>query len=381
MASKRNGALLLVGALLAGLLGAGLYQLFALRFDSGDMYPPYSSFRADPQGAKIFYQSLVALPDVEVVQQLKPMETNDVSGTTALFLGCNSQSFLDDAEEEVVPFIESGGRAVVAFRPVEPRIGKRQPASSTNECSSCATNACDEWSVELEQYTRKELKELDQGIYAFSETDGMYPIQCHSALWFGELGEEWNVLYRYLENPVVIERQWGEGTVVLLADSFIFCNEAMVTDRSTDFLVRLLGSPKRILFDEMHLGVSSQEGVMMLVNRYRMQGVLFALLLLAGLFVWQRSSSFIPRHEDDSDSGNIGTGVRSLDGFTNLLMRHIPQKKLMEAMIQEWKATFRRTPSMQGRMQRLESELKGIDKSKHPVEIHNRLTKVLNERK
>lgn len=36
----------------------GLAHLFALRFERGDIYPEYSSLRADPPGAKALYESL-----------------------------------------------------------------------------------------------------------------------------------------------------------------------------------------------------------------------------------------------------------------------------------------------------------------------------------
>jgi hypothetical protein len=380
-------------AVLLGLLGLGLYQLFALRFDSGDVYPAYSSYRADPLGTKILFKSLKEIPDVTVEQRLKPFAEMDGTHAAALFLGGSIRSLLQDTGRELLPFVESGGRAVLAFRSVEPRINKRKKKADeedgasveTNECVSCSSSESDkriDWEVELEEFARTELKEMEQETRALPETDlALQAIPWKSALWFSELGEEWTVLYRYLGQPVVIERPYEKGSVVLLADSYVFCNEAMVQDRHTEFLVYLMGTPEKILFDEMHLGVSSQEGVMMLVNRYRLQGVLFALLVIAGLFVWQRTTSFIPRHEEESGPDDIGSGVGSMSGFNNLLVRHIPQKQLMETMAAEWKATFGRTPGMQGKRDRLESELRNIDRSKHPVEIYNKLTRILNERK
>ena len=44
--------------LLLALFVTGLYQLMALRFDSGDIYPPYSTLRSDPLGTKILYSTL-----------------------------------------------------------------------------------------------------------------------------------------------------------------------------------------------------------------------------------------------------------------------------------------------------------------------------------
>ena len=41
-------------------------HLFQLRFEQGDIYPAYSSLRADPLGTKVFYESLETLPGLSV---------------------------------------------------------------------------------------------------------------------------------------------------------------------------------------------------------------------------------------------------------------------------------------------------------------------------
>ncbi|WP_372846955.1 DUF4350 domain-containing protein [Pontiella sp.] len=391
MASMRNGGMWLLPAVLLGLLGLGFHQLFALRFDAGDVYPAYSSFRADPLGAKILFEAFEAMPHVDVEQRLKPFAEMDGTNSTALFLGGSTGSLLHETERDLRPFVESGGRAVLAFGAVEPRINKSKKkddepkgdSAEMNEWVSVSeSDGRIDWEIELEEFVRSDLTEIEQETEALPEAAvGLPSIPWKSALWFSELGEEWTVLYRYLGKPVVVERPYRKGSLVLLADSYAFCNEAMVQDRHTAFLIRMIGAPARILFDEQHLGVHSQEGVMMLVNRYRLQGVLFVLLAIAGLFVWQRSTSFIPRHEEESGPNDIGSGVGSMSGFNNLLLRHIPQKKLLETMVSEWIATFARTPSMQAKRTRLESELRNLDAGKHPVETYNKLTQILNERK
>jgi len=40
----------------------GLWKLYELRFAAGDIYPPYSSLRADPMGSKALYESILQLP-------------------------------------------------------------------------------------------------------------------------------------------------------------------------------------------------------------------------------------------------------------------------------------------------------------------------------
>ena len=47
-----------VAALVAILFAVGLTRLFMLRFEGGDVYPPYSSLRTDPLGTEVLMDSL-----------------------------------------------------------------------------------------------------------------------------------------------------------------------------------------------------------------------------------------------------------------------------------------------------------------------------------
>ena len=63
----RNKKAPLFGLILLTLLFfIGMIHLFSLRFESGDIYPAYSSLRTDPLGTKVFYEGLRALPDISV---------------------------------------------------------------------------------------------------------------------------------------------------------------------------------------------------------------------------------------------------------------------------------------------------------------------------
>src|SRR5262245_62292683 len=47
-------------------LVVGIVHLFDLRYDVGDVYPPYSSLRSDPLGTMALYEALAKLPGLEV---------------------------------------------------------------------------------------------------------------------------------------------------------------------------------------------------------------------------------------------------------------------------------------------------------------------------
>lgn len=398
---KRNLFILLAVFVLGGLMSFGLVQLFELRFQSGDIYPAYSSSRADPKGTKILYQSLEHISGIEVVRQIKPLPEYAQEHEVVLMAGCNFRSDLSDLDETLDPFLKSGGRAVIAFKSVEAthrkrHLKKKDSADESNEKSVDVeeseveivepvkkTDEC--WTLDFERFTRAELKEEDPEEFAFSQVEGLDPVAWTSALFFDDLGDDWAVLYTFLDKPVVIERSRGKGSVVLMADSYLFSNEAMVKDRHTAALLHVFGNAERILFDELHLGVKSKEGIMMLVHRYHLTGVLLACLLVTGLFVWKRSSGFIPNYTDPNDAGNqVGLSVESSQGFTNLLVRHIPQKDLLRTMLQEWSETFSRQAMMNKKITQANIEfrkLEASEKKRNPVEMYNQILQLLKERK
>ncbi|NTW35972.1 MAG: hypothetical protein HGB17_07550, partial [Syntrophobacteraceae bacterium] len=110
-------------------------------------------------------------------------------------------------------------------------------------------------------------------------------IPVRSRLRFEVLDGDWKTLYSVDEQPVIVERTMGHGSLVLVADSFLFSNEAMRGERSPGLLLWLFGPNGRLVFDELHFGVRDQIGLMDLVRKHRLTGFLIALLVLGGLFV------------------------------------------------------------------------------------------------
>ncbi len=390
------GALLVVG-----LLVAGLHSLISLRFRSGDIYPDYSTYRAGPRGTKILYRALKESPGVRVERLLKSWDMSEKGqDVSVMMLGSNQGVLHGGFHDDWASFLHSGGRLVVALSPGGMgAFWNDEPLAEDGEQSEeeTDTDEADDVStvvertpepelagIEIASLTTNELNALDARYLAVSETDGE-SVPWMGMRYFKDPGPDWTVLYRFNGNPVVVERSWSRGTLVLLSDSYLFSNEAMVLDRHTPVLLDLIGPARRIVFSERHLGVVSQEGIMMLAARYRMRGVLVALLALAGLFVWQRTSSFIPRYEDEVGEDNtVGAWVGSGEGFTNLLLRYIPPKQILPTMVDEWEHTFGNHPTMKSKAKKLRETFNGIEKEEgkaRPVAQYNRLVDALNERK
>jgi len=105
----------------AVIFAAGLFQLLKLRFEAGDVYPPYSSLRADPLGTMAFYEALERIPDMTVERDFSA--NNRLPGgrnTTYLHLGARAREWewIDDEEFRTIEdFVTAGGRLVVTFFP------------------------------------------------------------------------------------------------------------------------------------------------------------------------------------------------------------------------------------------------------------------------
>jgi hypothetical protein len=407
MGSLRNRLTGFIFLVLAILLGGGVYHLFDLRFRSGDIYPDYSSFRADPTGTKILYQALHEVPGISTDRLLKPLDDPDPSTSTVLYLGSSPYSLQDTADENLLTYAASGGRVVVAFRPGEVQKGwekdrdddasfgpddlpnDSEDDNEDDEVTCRAIGLEKQLQITLHRFERTEFIELEK-LGGEAEAvpnptlEGMPPLPWHTALYFEQTNNQWQVLYRVHDHSVIVERSWGLGSIVLVGDSYLFSNEAMAKHRNTELLTRWVGQTPRVYFDEVHLGTTSQGSIMILMNRYRLQGVLISCLLVAGLFIWKSSTHFIPRHSARKTESKITYSVNSAQGFTNLLMRHIPQKELMKTLLAEWESTFSKNASMQHKTKQLKDEFKQAqrqDKPPHPVDLYNQLTKTLNERK
>ena len=113
--------LLMLGLLLAGAFVVGVAQLFILRYRKGDVYPPYSSLRADPLGVKGLYEALGELPGVNTERNYKPLpKLKPPAPITLVYAGVPHTAAWDDVE--LLGFnalILGGSRAIFTFTPIE----------------------------------------------------------------------------------------------------------------------------------------------------------------------------------------------------------------------------------------------------------------------
>ncbi|MBA4388794.1 MAG: hypothetical protein C0404_12495 [Verrucomicrobia bacterium] len=403
------------GSIVLILLAAGLIRLFAIRFESGDVYPPYSSLRYDPLGTRAFFDSLSACDGITVERNFKPIERLERNADTALlYIGESDLALYSwariprETAAAANAFIRAGGRVVITFLPRNAGVLRKAATEFADEYEEdelddgrdtgrntekkTAPRKDKEKGISRDPTTKggdgKEKSKKDRGkdevkeslkrhaplagyinaTVAISEWLGMgfhekplaanasavlneaygtsnlpATVSCHTSLAFTNVSAAWRVVYRRGADPVVVERQIGKGSLVVSTLSYFLSNEAMRKERHPALLAWLIGDKKHIVFDENHFGVEEQNGLALMARKYNLQWVLLAFLVLAILFVWQRTSSILPSYDAPPDSGTaeLASGRDSTAGLVNLLRRSIPAGQILETCFAEWGKTQR----------------------------------------
>jgi hypothetical protein len=285
---KRVGAVLLAAMLIGG-FAYGLLRLFQFRFSTGDAYPKYSSLRTDPAGAKVLFESLARLPGMRVARNLMPLASMTQTGSTVFLLGVAPNLSAGEGTlylHSLERLAARGNRVVLALREVEE--GEKANVDALQQA----------WGVRMERG-------------AFSS------------------GKEWKPL-----DPRALERAFGKGTIVLMADATMFTNVSLAAGGDPELLARIIGPHRDIVFDETHLGITESGSVVALARRFRLHGVFFGLALCTALFIWRSTASFPPLPPAPSSSGV--SGRTALAGLITLLQRHVRKTELVDQCWRQW---------------------------------------------
>ncbi len=340
-------------AVLALILTLGFVELFRLRFARGDVYPYGSSLRADPLGTKALHDALAETPGLTIERNERPLERLVVDpATVVLLLGTPASALAADEADSTPPEVEEiarrGARVVLALRPEDrepwwvaggsdtptPTAAQADPKTPSKKRPPASESAFPaiRWVA---------LRADDAGqpttavaLRARGNEDLPERVPVLTGVVFAEPAAAWRVLYRRDGHPLVIERRIGAGSLVLAADSYLFSNQAVLSDRQALWLAWTLGGARRVVFDESHLGVNEQAGVMVLARRYRLEPFLGALAALAVLFVWRSSSRLVPPPAVEDVHRVAGGDAAS--GLATLLERGIAKRDLLALCAERW---------------------------------------------
>ena len=378
--------LLNLAALLAlPLFVLAIVRLFAIRFETGDVFPPYSSLRTDPLGSAIWYGSLRRLPGHYVSRNKRSLAHVGIGRDTTLFLlGVRTLNLTREEEKRLEHFLRAGGRLVLTFFPsfaspapetpgqnaaATPRPTPT-PASTPNGVSLRQMLAT--WGVEFEmvrQPNEKRFASLAQPGWPLGPR-----LSWHSGIYFTPKSKEWQTVYTCEKRPVILERTFGEGSIVLAGDSFFVSNEALLVERHPALLAWLAGSGQQMIFDESHLDIREELGVVSLLRKYRLSGLVIAFLILVGLWLWHNASGALAFRRAPSEDPPGVSGRDSFSGLVTLLRRGIASEQLVETCLTQW----RRSQPAQGQGNPTFSSLAS---GKDPVTAYNQLTQLMDNRK
>ena len=101
-----------------------LTRLLLLRYERGDIYPEYSTLRADPLGTRVFYEALDSLPRYKIIRGLKSLHRElENKPETLFYLGLDSYALSSYTKDEVTDlddFVAKGGRVIITLIPQLP---------------------------------------------------------------------------------------------------------------------------------------------------------------------------------------------------------------------------------------------------------------------
>jgi len=334
----------------------GLVQLFNLRYQIGDVYPEYSSLRSDPLGTMILYEAFEQLPALSVRRDFsgnsKLPEDNQAVYLHLAASRSDWTSVPEDVFQDVEGFLLRGGRLAVTFlpegspslrvmtRPAKPTSSPQKSSKSklSGELPPGHASLKQRWGVEFGfAPLRRDDGSTYKPVVVVNQTELALPptLAWHSGVILTNVSEAWRTIYARGTNAVLIERHFGAGSVVIATDSFFLSNEAMSQDRHADLLAWLVGARHHIVFDEAHLGIVEASGIATLMRKYRLHGLAVSLLVLAILFIWKNSTSFVPLYPEDKERAHV-LGKETSAGLVNLLRRHIAPHDVLGVCFQQW---------------------------------------------
>lgn len=394
-----------VGA--AVFFAAGLTQLFLLRFEAGDVYPAYSSLRTDPLGTRVLYESLNQMADNSALRNYRPPDQIALTPqTTLLICGlANNGRFLDSKKvRDLMDHVsESGGRLVLTFtsrlrrrhtqqedeKGTKPGNGPEENEPVEELIDESAEASPDQWlgaaslGVEFKQIQTGEMEDV---AYCTDACNGILPvlIPWRTTLFFKLQDNTWQTLYAWQDEPVVAQRQWGRGTVIMSADSYLFSNEALRNHRFSGLLTWLVAPDHKVIFDEFHHGLARSPGIASLARRYRLHGVFGALMVVVALFVWRQAAVFVPPVHDEEEPSLAPAVGRDTDrGLVDLVRQHIPSAELLTICFDAWQPRGAQGMPEHKVAQVRELVQKAAENPKHndPVLVYREICELLKEGK
>jgi hypothetical protein len=370
MHKDRLSAFVLI-ALMAALFAIVGVQMFKVRSEVNGVYPEYSSFRADPKGYRVLFETLSRLGPIQVERFEEPFtDLPSASGKILVLAGLRPRGFSTDETKLLDEWMNKGGTLLLAFTSpqTEQNEKKAQAGPGQQEKNPVRDDIgkSETWGFRI-FWTRLPLvTQLQSNLFAdqFSWAGHLYIQPTKS---------DWKVMAKARDLPVVLDRNFGAGKLVLLADSYPLSNVALAAHRNAALVSWLFPQHSTVIFDESHFGIVNHPGIIGLARRYGLDGAFVAILGLAVLYLWASRYSLKPVRRVQADAEPAVPGTSGNEIFTNLLRRTLPAKDLCMTCLQIWK---QKGPANPVKKARLETLLNSLPPTISQVERYNQIVKL-----
>jgi hypothetical protein len=300
-----------------------------------------SSLREDPYGTSLLFDSYErAGYQVKRGQDEDSLSDQNASRTTAFFIGGyspNDRTMNDGKPQDgakfrgrLEDFLARGGRVVL----VEPR--------SELKSQSQGWEVENKWDRTAQEHTLPWVSPDLRAMPADSET--MY--LAADAPWL-QTDAQWTVLYNGVEGTdakadtfprvYMAMRRAGNGELIAASQESFLLNEAIKTHPNPVLLDFLAGGRPVIWVDETLHGLRQDEGVLWLVQRYRLQAALLLFWATLLALLWSMSGDLVRRPYNPSAQ------IVRHGEFAGVAARRLLQRSIVkERVVAECWEQFRR---------------------------------------
>ena len=409
--------------LLLCMLTGGIAHLFSLRFSQGDLYPRYSSLRADPFGCKALYDSFNEL-DIKTTRHFDTVERLPEREKT-LFIRTGISSMQDITNEPAIHhFIFNGGRFIGFFDPdaegaTKTETGEAKEIDTPSENTADEKEKSDEAEKIKSDSTPEESKELEftgekgcqinfqdsihcelRTIYGkhdtvdieyigqpdekFNTTGAFKSFPLCTTNFFELHDDKWKTLYRSQDGPVIIQRKIGKGDIILCSTSYFISNEGLRKHRNAPLLCYLQGGKDNIIFDEYFLGVQEERNIAWLFKKYKLQYMLLNLGIIVLFFLWYNFFSIsgitAPKENNYLEAScTVESSLSSSSGLESILSKTIKPDQLLQVCFDEWLKTIKTRNISACKIEALKKIFKDSNKTT-PVSLYREINKVLTKK-
>lgn len=322
--------LLLTAAIFAAVFSILMLMAHQNQSNTSDMG---SSLRQDPYGTSLLFDSYQrAGYQVERSQDEDSLSDQNASRMTAFFIGGNyaSEKFRGRLEN----FLASGGRAVL-IRPARELKSESQGWDVENKWNQTPIESGPAW-------VSPDLRVMP------ASSEMMYLVA--DAPWL-KTDAHWTPLYaappdthaKYDSSARVYMamRRVGKGELVAASQESFLLNETIKTHPDPVLLDFLAGGRPVIWEDETLHGLYQGEGVLWLVQRYRLQAALLLFWATLLALLWSASGDLLKRPPRDWSVEIVRSGEGAGVAWQRLLQRSIATQQVVAEC---WEQLRRRSP-------------------------------------